>query len=60
MSTHLVRRVDRHRTPDKGYPYDAEHRPEPYEQVQRDVGSSLFLGAIVLVAMMALIVFGLV
>ena len=55
MSTRVLRR---HHA--QGYPYDAEHRPEPYEQVQRDVGSSLFLGAIVLLGLMTLIVLGLV
>jgi len=55
MTTRVLRRQQPRTSPS-----DAEHRPVPYAEVQRDVGSSLFLGAIVLVAMMALIVFGLV
>jgi hypothetical protein len=60
MTTRLARRADRHATNRRTYPYDAEHRPEPYAQVQRDVGSSLFLGAVVLIGLMTLIVLGLV
>lgn len=55
MTTRVLRRQQ-----PRTYPYDAEHRPESYEQVQRDVGSSLFLGAVVLIALMTLIVLGLV
>jgi hypothetical protein len=43
-----------------GYPHDYLHADRPYEQTQSDVGGSLFLGAITLIALMALIVAGLV
>ena len=55
MTTRALRRHHR-----QDYPYDAEHRPEPYDQVQQDVGASLFLGAVVLVGLMVLIVLGLI
>ena len=42
------------------YPNDYLHSDRPYEQTQGDIGGSLFLGAITLVALMALIVTGLV
>ena len=42
------------------YPNDYLHTNRPYEQTQNDIGGSLFLGAVVLVALMALIVVGLV
>ena len=38
------------------YPHDYLHTDRPYEQTQNDIGGSLFLGAIVLIALMALIV----
>jgi hypothetical protein len=43
-----------------GYPHDYLHADRPYEQTQSDIGGSLFLGAITLIALMALIVIGLV
>jgi hypothetical protein len=43
----------------EGYPHDPEHPEKPYRQVQRDIGSSLLLGAIVLIVLMALLVAGL-
>ena len=42
------------------YPNDYLHTDRPYEQTQHDIGGSLFLGAITLIALMALIVVGLV
>ena len=42
------------------YPNDYLHTDRPYEQTQNDIGGSLFLGAVVVVALMALIVVGLV
>jgi hypothetical protein len=42
------------------YPNDYLHTDRPYEQTQNDIGGSLFLGAITLIALMALIVVGLV
>ena len=39
---------------------DYLHTDRPYEQTQSDIGGSLFLGAITLIALMALIVVGLV
>ena len=42
------------------YPNDYLHTDRPYEQTQSDIGGSLFLGAITLIALMALIVVGLV
>lgn len=42
------------------YPHDYLHQDQPYEQTQSDIGGSLFLGAITLIALMALIVLGLV
>lgn len=44
----------------RGYPHDYLHTDRPYEQTQSDIGGSLFLGAITLIALMALIVTGLV
>ncbi|HEX5524592.1 MAG TPA: hypothetical protein VFX53_14180 [Pedococcus sp.] len=41
------------------YPNDYLHPGRPYEQTQNDIGGSLFLGAITLIALMALIVAGL-
>jgi hypothetical protein len=41
------------------YPNDYLHPDRPYEQTQSDIGGSLFLGAITLIALMALIVAGL-
>jgi hypothetical protein len=41
------------------YPHDYLHTDRPYEETQRDVGGSLFLGAITLIALMSLIVLGL-
>lgn len=42
------------------YPNDYLHTDRPYEQTQNDIGGSLFLGAVVVIALMALIVVGLV
>lgn len=42
------------------YPHDYLHTDRPYEQTQHDIGGSLFLGATVVIALMALIVVGLV
>lgn len=42
------------------YPHDYLHTDRPYEETQNDIGGSLFLGAITLVALMGLIVTGLV
>ncbi|HET7660404.1 MAG TPA: hypothetical protein VFK66_08445 [Oryzihumus sp.] len=41
------------------YPYDPEHPDRPYEQVQRDIGTSLLLGAVVLVVLVGLLALGL-
>ena len=41
------------------YPHDYLHTDRTYEQSQRDIGGSLFLGAVTLIALMALIVAGL-
>ena len=43
----------------ESYPHDPEHPDQPYEQVQRDIGTSLLLGAVVLVVLLVLLVFGL-
>jgi len=43
----------------ESYPYDPEHPDRPYEQVQRDVGTSLLLGAVVLVVLVGLLALGL-
>lgn len=43
----------------KPYPHDPEHTDRPYEQVQRDVGTSLALGAVVLVVLVLLLAIGL-
>jgi hypothetical protein len=51
--------LDRHGRP-VGYPHDPLHPGRPHEQVQRDVGSGLLLGAATLVVLMALLVLGLV
>lgn len=42
------------------YPHDYLHSDRPYHETQDDVGGSLFLGAITLIALMTLIVLGLV
>ena len=42
------------------YPNDYLHTDRPYEQTQNDIGGSLFLGAMTLIALMTLIVVGLV
>jgi hypothetical protein len=42
------------------YPNDYLHNDRPYDQTQADIGGSLFLGAITLIALMTLIVIGLV
>jgi hypothetical protein len=42
------------------YPHDYLHTDRPYDETQSDVGGSLFLGAITLIALMTLIVLGLV
>lgn len=49
--------VHRHQ---RQYPNDYLHTDRPYEQTQSDIGGSLFLGAITLIALMTLIVYGLV
>jgi hypothetical protein len=41
------------------YPHDYLHTDRPYEETQGDVGGSLFLGALTLIALMTLIVLGL-
>ncbi len=41
------------------YPYDMLHPNKPYAETQDDVGGSLFLGAITLIALMTLVVLGL-
>ena len=41
------------------YPHDPEHPDQPYEQVQRDIGTSLALGAVVLVVLLVLLAVGL-
>lgn len=43
----------------KPYPHDPEHPDRPYEQVQRDIGTSLALGAVVLVVLLLLLAIGL-
>ncbi|GAA1237293.1 hypothetical protein [Oryzihumus leptocrescens] len=43
----------------ESYPYDPEHPDRPYEQVQRDIGTSLLLGAVVLVVLVGLLALGL-
>jgi hypothetical protein len=42
------------------YPHDYLHPDRPYAETQSDIGGSLFLGAITLIALMTLIVIGLV
>ena len=42
------------------YPNDYLHSSRPYAETQSDIGGGLFLGAITLIALMALIVVGLV
>ena len=42
------------------YPHDYLHSSRPYAETQSDIGGGLFLGAITLIALMALIVAGLV
>ena len=42
------------------YPHDYLHDDRTYDQTQSDIGGSLFLGAITLIALMTLIVIGLV
>jgi len=42
------------------YPNDYLHSSRPYAETQSDIGGGLFLGAITLIALMALIVAGLV
>jgi hypothetical protein len=42
------------------YPHDYLHHDRPYAEIQSDIGGSLFLGAITLIALMTLIVIGLV
>jgi hypothetical protein len=54
-STTRTRAADRA----KRYPHDYLHSDRPYAESQRDIGGGLFLGAITLIALMALIVFGL-
>jgi hypothetical protein len=48
-----------HGTEHESYPYDPEHPDRPYEQVQRDIGTSLLLGAVVLVVLVGLLALGL-
>ena len=56
MSTTTRTRAPRRARP---YPHDYLHPDRTWEQSQRDIGGSLFLGAITLIALMALIVTGL-
>ena len=49
MSRHAARK----------YPHDYLHNDRPYDQTQSDIGGSLFLGAVTLIALMTLIVIGL-
>ena len=58
---HRAERSPRERvsTDRRGYPNDYLHSDRPYEESQRDIGGGLFLGAITLIALMALIVTGL-
>ena len=44
---------------EESYPYDQEHTDRPYGEVQRDIGTSLLLGAVVLVVLLVLLVIGL-
>ena len=44
----------------RNYPHDYLHHDRPYAETQSDIGGSLFLGAITLIALMTLIVIGLV
>jgi len=41
------------------YPHDYLHADRSYAQTQADIGGSLFLGAITVIALMTLIVIGL-
>ena len=50
MSRHAARK----------YPHDYLHENRPYAESQSDIGGGLFLGAITLIVLMALIVVGLV
>lgn len=58
MTTNATRTRARRGHPD-AYPHDYLHSDRPYEESQRDIGGSLFLGAITLIALMTLIVTGL-
>ena len=53
----MTRTRGAHRAPH--YPHDYLHSDRPYAESQRDIGGGLFLGAITLIALMALIVIGL-
>lgn len=55
--TRTHRRPQGHRT--EQYPHDYLHSSRPYAETQSDIGGGLFLGAITLIALMALIVVGL-
>ena len=57
MSTHTTQNLGRHRA--ARYPHDYLHSNRPYEESQREIGGGLLLGAVTLVALMALIVTGL-
>jgi hypothetical protein len=51
--------VGRHERPREQYPNDYLHTARPHAQVQRDIGGSLLLGALAVVALMALLATGL-
>ena len=56
---HGIEHGTKHGTEHESYPYDPEHPDRPYEQVQRDIGTSLLLGAVVLVVLVGLLALGL-
>jgi hypothetical protein len=43
----------------RNYPHDYLHADRTYAETQTDIGGSLFLGAVTLIALMTLIVSGL-
>jgi len=59
MTTRILRRIDRRAHADRTYPYDPAHPVVPYAQTQRDAGAAIFLGAVLVAALMILIVLGL-
>lgn len=59
--TRAAERAGRHsRGRASKYPHDYLHSDRTYAETQSDIGGGLFLGAITLIALMALIVVGLV